>query len=916
MEPRLGTQPQELAAASPVSPRWGVFVYQDAVLICPAIRALSELGVLEPSLEAERSVADLSPAVTPRGFGYMRVSLRCLASQGWLEGDLTLDPETTVMRWTEAGRLTAPYFDRYADVGRFLATFSSLVPAAWSLHWDDIQSAAFLELLDLACARWELGPELPTAERVLTTTHLDAGMVVPAMLSMRGARLLVEEGPALPDTEAGRGVGRFLQAVGWMDADGRWTPGGDQARKFAVHFGMAASYLPLLARLPELFQGEDVVAPEAGAPEWHVHRGLNVIASAAAHKRYFADADRIFAEIFDREPLADQPRFVADMGCGDGSWLVHVHRHVGERTVRGRHTDEHPLLMVGLDFNAAALEQARRVLDEAGIPALLLLGDISDPDGVSRTLAEHGLTMEDGLHIRAFIDHDRTFLGADESIAVEGWSSGAYVDRDGQPLGGYEVERDLVAHLERWAPHVRKHGIVMLEAHCVHPRIARQHLGATHSVAFDAYHGYSHQYPIEHSSFLRCCRQAGLQHATHAERRYPASRPFVAVSLNRLLAGTPEVPLPALDSSAARHDTWQPEDGADLEDGRGLHRLLYAGGDLRYPRLWASAATGYVVAGALEVVERRLADAQPGETVTLLDYGAGTGLAAIEFLKACRERGLEERLDRLGVTLELHLADLPSSWFAQGFELLRDCAWTRFHSLGAPGGGFRALAEVMQGRRADVVMANMVFHLIPHSALPRAAAGLAEVVAPGGRLLWNSPDLGPPGPYAVLFHDPNRALRARWLDLVAGERSARAAPPDADAIDPTHPAYLREAIHQARLAQNEESIRAAQARADRRVLPWANPAEDVASAVDAAFDGECEWEMQTHEILAGDIVDTLLVPSNQAEFLSEITDRDLREQVVRGLMLDEVLPTFRAQPAGTAVGLNVQWTLGTCRAGA
>jgi ubiquinone/menaquinone biosynthesis C-methylase UbiE len=137
---------------------------------------------------------------------------------------------------------------------------------------------------------------------------------------------------------------------------------------------------------------------------------------------------------------------------------------------------------------------------------------------------------------------------------------------------------------------------------------------------------------------------------------------------------------------------------------------------VRYPRLWCSAPTGFVVARALEVVEQRLATAGRGSVIRVMDYGAGTGLAAIELLKACNERGIERRLERLGVKLEVHLVDLPSSWFAQGFELLRNCGWTRFHSLRASDGGFRRLSEVMGGDTVDVVM-------VQHGLSPGAAPG-------------------------------------------------------------------------------------------------------------------------------------------------------------------------------------------------
>jgi SAM-dependent methyltransferase len=863
-----------------------VFVHQDGLLLCATLRAVAETGILERSLAGDASLRDLYPDLTPTGFGYLRVGLRCLASQGWLADDPTLEPDTTVLRWTDAGRAASPYWDSYVRVGRFLSGFSNTAPDAWSRPWGAGRTEQFLSLLELACDRWRLDPGMPEQPRALMTTHLDAGLLVPAVLSLRAAGRLSDGGPALPAGDAGRGIGALLTALGWIDdGGGGWTPSGRWAAGLSVHFGMAASYLPLLARLPDLYRGKLVVAPEprSAPPEWHVHRGLNVNASAAAHKRYFADADEIFLDVFGREPLEDQPRFVADMGCGDGSWLVHIHRLIAQRTLRGRRPGAHPLLMVGLDYSPAALEEARRVLDAAGVPALLLHGDVSDPDSVRATLEEHGLVMEDGLHVRAFIDHDRDYLGADPAIDVCGWSSGAYVDALGRPLSGSDVERDFVAHLRRWAPHVRKHGLVLLEAHSVAPRIARRHLGATHSVAFDSYHGYSHQYPIEHSAFLRCCREAGVQPASYHERRYPATRPFVAVSLNRLVAPDAEPVLPAHDEPLPREDSWRPDPGTDLEDGRALHNLLFEGGDICYPRQWCSASTGFVVARALEAVEARLESARRGDAIRVLDYGAGTGLAAIEFLKACRDRGIEQRLEDLGATLEVHLVDLPSSWFAQGFSLLGSCAWTRFHSLRAADGGFRPLREVTGGREMDAVMANMVFHLIPHDALGRVAADLAGVMRAGGRLAWSSPDLGPPGPYAVLFHDANRALRKRCLELVSQQA-------------------LRAKVDTA-------AMREAQRRADRRVLPRPHAAADVAAALDSRLTGEIG--RPTHEILKDDLLDTLLVPSNQAEFLSEIPGRDQREAVIRELMLGEIIPAMQQQPAGTSAGLNVQWTLGS-----
>lgn len=352
------------------------------------------------------------------------------------------------------------------------------------------------------------------------------------------------------------------------------------------------------------------------------------------------------------------------------------------------------------------------------------------------------------------------------------------------------------------------------------------------------------------------------------------------------------------DGDAPREDTWQPARDVDLSDGRGLHELLYHEGDLRRPRAWCAAPTQVLVERALEALEARLVELSPGDTIRILDYGTGTGLAAIELLKACRGRGLEERLEGSGVSLELNLVDIPTSWFAQGFELLGECAWTRFHALTEDDGRFRALSDVIGEGSIDVVLASMVFHLIPLRALPRAADALGDVTAPGGRLLWNAPDIGVAEPSALLFHDPNRALRARWRALAAGDAAGASAP-------------VREAVAAVRERSDGDGALADE-RADRRILPRAHTAPEVADVLHARFEGAittAAYEMVTRETL-----DTLLVPSNQEEYLPEIDDFGLRSAVVEDLLRDEVLPELRAGPAATPDGLKIHWTFGDFRA--
>lgn len=879
-----------------------MFLSQDGVVLCMTLRALDEIGILDPSLAADRSLAELCPELTEAGFGALRVAAHSLASTGWISGPPGLEPDEAVLRWTSRGRLAARARDRYLLAGELLASFEGTDPDLWTRPWPDAAIERMGALSALTEDRWRLGADLPDELAAVVSGHLDGALAVPTMLWLHKTGRLDDGAPKVPDGDLGAAVLRLLTALEWVDATGRWTAAGRQACGFALNYGGVATYLPLLVKLPALYRGEiGVSPPDRGASEWHVHRALNLEISAVAHGRYFADTDPIFLDIFNREPIAEQPRFIAEMGCGQGRWLIHLHGLIKERTIRGRALASESLTMVGIDPDPIARELARETLAAAGVPALIIDGDVGDPDGTAATLAEHGLAMDEGLHIRAFIDHERALRGAPESTFAPGWSTGAYIGPRGEAVAAEQVERDLVAHMRRWARACGRHGLVVLEAHCVAPQVAARHLGSLHSVAFDAHQAYSKQYPVDHAAFLRCCDAAGLGRLGHCERRYPSRRPFVAISLNRMVPGG-ESPLPAPVAGAPRQDAWTPPAGTDLEDGRALHEILFTDGDIRHPSDWCSAATGFVVAGALEAIDRRLERAQRGDTIRVLDYGAGTGTATIELLKACRERGLEKRLARSAVALEVHLVDLPSSWFALGYELLRDCAWTRFHSLRGRAGGFRPLRDLVGEELIDVAMANMVFHLIPARALPAAADGLAGVLAPGGVLGWSAPDLGPASEGSILLHDPNRALRGRWVELLGAEGddvAGRAPSPAVTAI-----------AREARERLDEKGIAVAQERAERRILP--RPlAATVAEAMETRFEGETAFA--SYEMRNEDIVRGLLVPSNQAEYLPEIADRSAREAVIRELMLEDVLPALQEGPAGTGLGLNLHWTLGAHR---
>ncbi|MGA5304046.1 hypothetical protein ACPCHT_29270 [Nucisporomicrobium flavum] len=845
-------------AAEPAAPdrarlRRAAFLAQDGLVLSCILQALDELGVVGPSLRREQSVDELLPGLPAAGFGSLRVVLRTLAAQGWTAHGPGASPAGTVLRWTAEGRAVAAHHRDYRAIGRFLTMFGGTDRDTWSREWPEPARKAFAGLLDRARARWDVDGQADGPDEVVRG-HLDGALVMPLLLS--------DTAVALPD-----GAAELLDLTGWS---------GPEAGRYAASFGMSASYLPMFARLADLIRGTTVVRPDGGA-EWHVNRALNVNASGAAHGRYFRDTLAVVLDLFNRPDLAAQPRFIADTGCGNGRWLVELYEAVRDRTLRGAFLAEHPLTMVGIDPNQAALDEADRLLTEHGVPAVLLPGDIGAPAGIARELGRHGIDMREGLHIRSFIDHDRPYLGDRRPPEATSAETAAHLDPDGRALAEAAVREDLVAHLRRWAPYVRRHGLLVLEAHSVAPHISQRHLGDMHAVAFEAYHGLSHQYPIDHADWMAACREAGLEPILSEGRCYPTRQPFVAVSLNRL------VPVETRTAEGVA----EPEPVS--ADGWALHELVYENGDIRRPRPWCARPTGWLVGRAVRALENRLAVLRPGETIRVLDYGSGTALSVIELLKALRERGFHDRLEDAGVNLELHLADLPGDWFAQGRQLLTGHELVRFHDLRGPDGSFRPLTDVFAPDDVDLVLASMVFHLIPARALDGVVAGLATILRRQGQLLWTSPDTGPSGPSAHLFHDVNRAVRECLLH----------AP-----LDDSFPAELRRAIGNVRAVRTAQSDE----RARRRILSRPHTATELAAAFGRHFTGSVE--VANHEIQPDEILATLLVPSNAGEYLPEIADPRLRADLIEALVA-RVLPRLRGGPGGTASGLSIRWTFGS-----
>ncbi|HEY3953813.1 MAG TPA: class I SAM-dependent methyltransferase [Streptosporangiaceae bacterium] len=493
----------------------------DGMAIGSTMAALAERGALKILAGSDRTrFTDLCRELEANA-GFLHVAIRLLADQGWVVprgdpdiGELAVEP-------TDDGRAVFTEFAHaYPAAARFL-------PAAGRMN-DMLGAAGGDEILahyaGLMRREWDLPSRaVPRGARQQVLAHLNGHLLAPLMLAM------TQGGMLSAGTEIRLG-GRLLQLAagilawqGWAQTSGdtAWlTPEGELAVSFARQYRYPLVYLPLLRRVPELIFGDPEPAP-ASAAETHLDRELDVRFSgdvfSAMCRRPFLDIAR---PLFNRLPLAGQPAMVVDMGCGDGTVLAALHAAVRSGTERGRVLGDHPLLMVGVDPSPVAREITASRLSAAGIPHVVLDGDIADPERLRRDLAERGLNAGNALHICKSAIHDRAYREPDApAMAGSGppVSYGAFALADGSDVSAAKIAVSLADIFRSWRPLTRKHGWLVIEAHAAPPAAAARLIGRTIATALDSTHGYSCQYPVEPQVFAWAAQSAGYSSQRHAE---------------------------------------------------------------------------------------------------------------------------------------------------------------------------------------------------------------------------------------------------------------------------------------------------------------------------------------------------------------------------------------------------------------
>lgn len=525
--------------------RSDLFRHLDGIATAPTAYALFEKGVLKYILEEKEVLLTELAKKFNANEGYLNVGLHILSSQGWL--DYQVDNEQNEVRYAinEQSEFAFSFCHLYKDV-------VELLKLSEKYHKRKFQREPFAVLERIfnkyrenyGIVFSENENEKRIQQQVLK--HIEGVIIGPTVVALGMGGMFHKyfmEASFMPDefhedADSFDKILDFFAFLGWFDKKRqtyRFTDKGLFFARRASAYGVTVSYIPTFRHLDELIFGNPKVLWDVpdGSPELHVDREMNVWGSGGAHSTYFKKIDEIIISLFNR-PLSEQPKGIVDMGCGNGAFLQHIFEVIDQRTLRGQMLEEHPLFLVGADFNKAALKVTRSNLIKADIWAKVIWGDIGRPDILAKDLEEdYGIALRDLLNVRTFLDHNRIWetpaVKTEDRIST---SSGAFAFR-GQHISNNDVEDNLLMHLKRWSPYVDKFGLLVIELHTISPSLIAANLGRTAATAYNATHGFSDQYIVEVDIFNKVAAEAGLYPDERYFSKFPNSD-LASVSINLL----------------------------------------------------------------------------------------------------------------------------------------------------------------------------------------------------------------------------------------------------------------------------------------------------------------------------------------------------------------------------------------------
>jgi len=510
--------------------RKNLFIHLDGIALIAPLACLFDTDYKEISDLKENSVKIKISQLTEHNINqdYLNVTLRLFESQGWIKrrnNNQEFDIELT-----ENGK------NLFKELNVYKKFF---------LFYKQLSDLSFLDLeiyqsLNIILDEFE---NLKTENRIIKK-HIEGLITGPVLVSlfMNGHAKINENNELLILDDIGNKNKDFIiklfKKLHFFKGSLILNEKGLFFCKRSSAYGVTVSYMPLFSKMNILLfkDTSNILNRDSNGNELHVNRKMNVWGSGGAHKLYFKKIDEIIIEIFNY-PIEKQPKGIADMGCGDGTMLIHLYNLIKTKTLRGQLLDKYPLYVIGADFNEEALEVTHKNLNEENVNHILVQADIGNPDDFNQKLEKsHNIKLNDLLNVRSFLDHNRIFeMPKKEDFNLNNittQSTAAFcANNKNKMLEPIIFKLSLIEHFLKWKPYINKFGLILLELHTIKPELCSKNIGNTVATAYDATHGYSNQYIIEYKEFVNAAIIAGLNFEQKFEFNFP-SKELTTVSIN------------------------------------------------------------------------------------------------------------------------------------------------------------------------------------------------------------------------------------------------------------------------------------------------------------------------------------------------------------------------------------------------
>ncbi|MDO0943604.1 beta-ketoacyl synthase N-terminal-like domain-containing protein, partial [Brevibacillus laterosporus] len=396
--------------------------------------------------------------------------------------------------------------------------------------------------------KWiELSGQQWNVDNVMYSHFLDGIILIPLLCSLNEQGFIFRDSPQQNELllQNLSGIAKqeitqlFLQK-NWLDQtrkNGVLTENGKCMLDTILNTASIQSYRSIIKNIDQLLFGDcqAIVASMNQAYETYMERMLEMLECGTQQEEYFHDLEQIIISIFNREPIEEQPKYIANMGCGNGLLLKKIYETIKMKSRRGKRFDECPLTLIGIDNKEESLAKTAITLKD--INHVLLKGTLDNLNELMTDLRKEGISdTEHILHVHSFFNHDRPFIVSAETdeagYQAASFTKSIFVDQYGRECSSALGMKKLHEHLQLWSHLVNKHGVILLEAHSLEPKTISPYIDKGEGLHFDAIHRFSHRLLVEADTFMLTAAEVGLFPHKQYFHKYPKDVPFSRITLH------------------------------------------------------------------------------------------------------------------------------------------------------------------------------------------------------------------------------------------------------------------------------------------------------------------------------------------------------------------------------------------------